>query len=185
MGDYIAVGRVCALGEMSESYLEAHVEFLKDKEVTRYLRIRNNANIEQQRKWLRETLRSQNDELLAVFAKENTRDIFIGLLQLREIDRIDGTAHVGMMIGDKRYWGRGVGGEAGLLQLKHAFDDLGLRWVYGRTASSNLRTQRLLEKVGYKKQGLRPSCRLIDGVYEDELLYGVCRKTWQPIWDSR
>lgn len=182
MGDYTAIGRTCALGQMTEAYLETHVRFLQDPEVTRYLRIRETATVERQRTWVRRTLGSPSHELLAIFAT-GEGDRFVGLAQLREIDRVDGTAHSGMLIGDRGYWGRGIATEAKLLQLRHAFDDIGLRWIYSRTVSCNLRAQRFLEGTGYREQGLRPQSRLIDGVYHDEILYGVSRETWEPFWN--
>ncbi len=182
MSSDFADGRQCVLVPMSEQYLEAHVRFLNDPDVSRYLRLRPAARaLECQRTWLKKVLASERDQLLAILAKES-HNAFIGVVHLREIDHVDKIAHGGMVVGNKQFWGKGVGREARLLQLKGAFDTLDLRWVYGRTVRCNRRARTLMEKTGYRLQGVRPAGRLVDGVYEDELLYGVCRETWEVVW---
>lgn len=183
MSTILIAGRHCALAPMCEEYLEAHVRFLNDPLVNKYLRIRGDAlGIDSQRAWLQKTLASRSDQLLAVLASGESEGAFIGTVHLRDIDSNDGIAHGGMMIGNRCFWGRGVATEARLMHLKIAFDQLHLRWVYGRTVACNHRARKLLQSTGYSLQGTRPQSRLVEGVYWDELLFGVSREMWEIVW---
>lgn len=180
---YLMSGRLCGLKPMEEKYLNDHVRFLQDTDVTAYLRI-GIPNLEGQRAWLQRVLTSSREELFAIFARQVESDLFIGVIHLRDVDNESGTAHSGMVIGDKRFWGRGIGTEAKHFQLKYAFEEMGLRWVYSRTASGNVRARRMLENTGYVRQGIRPSCRLVNGRYQDEFLYGASPASWRPRWEA-
>jgi RimJ/RimL family protein N-acetyltransferase len=166
----------CSLEDMRQEYLPQHVAFLQDSDVRRYLRIRSEVTIEQQRAWLERVQRSSSDVLHAIIATDDRS--FIGVAQLKDIDVFDRTANGGLVIGDKQRWGKGYATEARSLQLQYAFDHLRLRWVYGRTAACNIGAQRLMVANGYREIGRRPECRLIDGIFYDEYLYAVSREWW-------
>ena len=51
-------------------------------------------------------------------------------------------------------WGRGIATEAGGAVLGHAFDQLGIDPVVGVTHPANRRSRRVLEKLGFRYQGL-------------------------------
>lgn len=178
-------GRSCVLGDMQEEYLSLHTTYLNDPEVNRYLLSRPPFTIDQQRKWL-EGRRRAGDQVLAVFVPESREGdeqlIFIGVMDLRGVDRSRKTASSGSVIGDKRYWGRGIAREARLMQLKLAFDTLGLEQIFSTTVRPNVRSQRLLESTGYQLIACHPKTRLVDGFFHDELVYRVSRSLWLPHW---
>lgn len=158
---------------MSAAYLNDHVRLLQNPRVYRTLRITDEArSLEGQRKWLEKTLAT--DHVLAILA----HDTFIGMDKLHEINLVDKTSGGGMLISDTRYWGMGIATEVRKRHLMYAFNDLGLRWVYGKTVASNIGAQKLMLKLGYVPQGVRPAARLVDGAYEDELLYGVSKEAF-------
>jgi diamine N-acetyltransferase len=165
---------------MSMEYAARHAELLSDDTVVRYLRIRKPVTLEDQSKWLERALASNTNALHAILAlDESDAQAYIGIAQLREIDPVDKTAHGGLLVADKRYWSRGVGSEARGLQLRYAFESLGLRWVFGRTVACNAAARRLLEKTGYEVQGVRPRSRFVEGEYWDEILFGISREKWE------
>lgn len=51
-------------------------------------------------------------------------------------------------------WGRGIATEAGQAVLGHAFGALGIDPLVGVTHPSNRRSRRVLEKLGFRYQGL-------------------------------
>lgn len=179
-------GHRCALGVMLEEYLPLQTDYLNDPEVNRFIRSRPPFTIEQQRKWLRERKRVR-DQVLAILAREaegsRHQFTFIGIMDLHGIDRQKRTAHSGSVIGNKRYWRKGIAREARLMQLKIAFDELGLSWIYRETVRPNIRSQLLLESTGYEMFEVRPQTRLVEGVLHDELYYRVSRALWLPYWN--
>lgn len=179
-------GCLSVLAEMQEEYLPVHTNYFNDPEVNRFILSRPPFTISQQREWLYQR-RSQGDQIFAVLARELIGKvenlIFIGVMDLREIDFKKSIAYSGSVIGNKHYWGRGIAREARLMQLKIAFDELELEWVYSKTIRPNIRGQHLLESTGYQLVNVFSENRLLEGVLYDELLYRVSREIWLPLWN--
>jgi RimJ/RimL family protein N-acetyltransferase len=177
-------GDLCILGHMREEYLPRHVEFLNDPDVHRYLIRRPPFTLDDQEAWLKRMQDSATDIIFAILAKGMGGDspIFIGVVGLHDIHLTDRTARSGTIIGDKRYWGRGIGTEAKLLQLKYAFVELNLRWVSSSVAGGNRGSLGFLKNAGYRKIGMNSSGRVIDGEYHDEVLLKVSKKAWERRW---
>ncbi len=180
MTKIILQGSICALAEMTEDYLPQHVNFLRNPQVIRYVRIRLPITLESQRTWLEQMRTSRADLVFAVLVQPESK--FVGVVGLHEIDHFDRTARGGAIIGDRQYWGRGIATEARFLQLKFAFEVLRLRWVWGSTIRPNKRSQRLLARTGYVQVGIRPRCRRVGNVFEDELLYAVSPAQWRKAY---
>jgi [ribosomal protein S5]-alanine N-acetyltransferase len=70
----------------------------------------------------------------------------IGTVNL-EIDAGSGSAMLGYAIG-RSYWGRGLAGEAALAVLSWGFGALRLTRVWASTSARNVRSQRVLAKLG-------------------------------------
>lgn len=87
-------------------------------------------------------------------------------------------AMFGASIGDPEYWGGGYGTDALLLLTDYAFDDLDMRRVFLATMSLNARVMRQMEKVGFTLEARRRQAIHADGVYYDELYYGLMRDEW-------
>jgi ribosomal-protein-alanine N-acetyltransferase len=66
------------------------------------------------------------------------------------------------------YMSRGV--EAA---LRHAFADLRLHRVEAACAPHNERSRRLLERLGFQHEGFARAYLLIDGAWQDHLLFGL------------
>tara|TARA_B100000749_G_scaffold277484_1_gene266502 strand:+ start:1258 stop:1581 length:324 start_codon:yes stop_codon:yes gene_type:complete len=60
-------------------------------------------------------------------------------------------AELGIMIGDKGYWGKGYGADIVKTLLTHLFLDIALDRVYLHTLTWNYRAQASFEKAGFKK----------------------------------
>ncbi len=186
MHKIVMEGRRCALGEMIEEYLPMHTNYMNDPEVNRFIHSRPPFTVEKQREWLRQGKRV-GDQVLAILVSKPKDSIerftFVGVVDLHNIDPKERTANSGSVIGNKRYWRRGIAREAKLMQLKIAFDDLKLNWIYSRTIRPNVSSQRLLESSGYKLFDVCPEARLVDGVLHDELYYRVSCALWLPYWN--
>ena len=63
-------------------------------------------------------------------------------------------AELHICIGERKYWGRGLGTEAVLAVLDMAFVDMGLKSIYLRVYRHNLRAIRCYEKCGFKKEAI-------------------------------
>jgi RimJ/RimL family protein N-acetyltransferase len=78
-------------------------------------------------------------------------------------------------------WGRGYATEAARALLGWAFDTLDLNRVQAETDTRNAASARVLEKLGFEREGtLREDC-VVNGEVSDSWVYGLLRRQWQPL----
>ena len=106
----------------------------------------------------------------------------IGGISLRKIDKFQGKASVGYWTGEK-YWRQGYGSEALDAILKFAFNKLKLRRIGAGVIAGNPSSGKMLEKFGFKKEGLkRKACRSkANKEIYDEYTYGLLKEEWKKI----
>ncbi|TWT13176.1 GNAT family N-acetyltransferase [Planomicrobium sp. CPCC 101079] len=63
----------------------------------------------------------------------------------------DQTAELGIAIGESGLWGKGIGFNAANCMLKFAADKLGITIFTAETNEANLRSRKILEKIGFKE----------------------------------
>lgn len=89
------------------------------------------------------------------------------------------SAAIGYCYGEAA-WGRGYATEAALALLAWAFETLDLNRVQAETDTRNLASARVLEKLGFVREGtLREDC-VVDGDVSDSWVYGLLRREWRP-----
>ena len=97
---------------------------------------------------------------------------FVGCCDLSEIDRWHHRAEVGFVIA-KPYWSDGYAFEAMQAVMAHAAQALHLRRLSARTQLGNVRSVRLLERLGFREEGLLRGYVARDGERRDCLLFGL------------
>ena len=85
-------------------------------------------------------------------------------------------ATLGIVIGEKEYWGKGYGTEAVKTMLRYAFHELGLNRVELETYSFNPRAQRCYERAGFRREGVRRGALYRDGKFHDIIIMGILRE---------
>ncbi len=73
--------------------------------------------------------------------------------------------------------GRGYASEAVRTVLGYLFDQ-GLHRVSAECDARNERSARLLERVGFRREGYRPSCSWAKGEWTDDILFGLLAADW-------
>src|SRR5204862_77624 len=81
--------------------------------------------------------------------------LYVGNCGLHEIDPVDRHATLGIVIGRKEQWGKGLGSDAVTLLCRHAFDGLGLHKVCLSCYATNERGLRLYARTGFTPEGRR------------------------------
>jgi RimJ/RimL family protein N-acetyltransferase len=92
---------------------------------------------------------------------DKASDELIGRCVLFQIDPVNRSAMMGIVIGEKGYWGRGYGREATGLLLDYAFNLLNLNNVMLGTFSFNERALRCYRAVGFREIGRRRQARIV------------------------
>jgi [ribosomal protein S5]-alanine N-acetyltransferase len=77
-------------------------------------------------------------------------------------------------------WGHGYATEAARAVLGWAFDTLDLNRVQAEADTRNIASGRVLEKLGFVREGtLREDC-VVNGDVSDSWIYGLLRREWAP-----
>ncbi|GAA1987240.1 GNAT family N-acetyltransferase [Catenulispora subtropica] len=81
---------------------------------------------------------------------------------------------------DDAVWGQGYATEAARALLRWAFDTLDLNRVQAETDTRNGASARVLEKLGFLREGtLREDC-VVNGEVSDSWVFGLLRRDWRP-----
>ena len=91
----------------------------------------------------------RNDPWSLRFAIETLEGRHIGNCGCYDIDHRRGTAEVGIMIGEREYWGRGYGSQAMATLVEYLFTCTPVRFLYLHTLHWNTRARRSFAKVGF------------------------------------
>ncbi|RJX19023.1 MAG: N-acetyltransferase [Desulforudis sp.] len=102
----------------------------------------------------------------------------IGNISLQSINWIYRSAEFAVIIGESKYWGQGIGYEAGRLLIKHGFRRLNLNRIWTGTAATNAGMRNLALKLGFKEEGVFRQGMFLDGEYVSIIAYGLLRADW-------
>ena len=81
---------------------------------------------------------------------------------------------------DDAAWGHGYATEAAHELLRWAFDTLSLNRIQAEVDTRNVASARVLEKLGFIREGtLREGC-IVDGEVSDSWVYGLIGRDWRP-----
>jgi len=140
--------------------------WLNDKIVNQYLETRK-ATIVGLKKYIKEKNNNPNCLFLGIFFKK--KQIHIGNIKLEPIDFENSKATIGMLIGAKDFWGKGIGTEAIKLLVDYGFKNLNLKEINLGVISENKVAIKVYKKVGFKinsieKEPIEHDNKLFDAI---------------------
>jgi [ribosomal protein S5]-alanine N-acetyltransferase len=104
---------------------------------------------------------------------------FVGWCSLTEWNPDYRSALLGYCL-DHAMWGHGYATEAAHALLQWAFGTLDLNRVQAEADTRNVASARVLEKVGFVREGtLRENC-VVNGEVSDSWVFGLIRRDWRP-----
>ena len=128
------------------------------------------AGLERMREDVADTIRRREHVFSIV---ELEADKLIGRGLLFNVDVVNRSAMLGLVIGEKGYWGQGYGQDATRLLLEYAFGLLNLNSVMLGAFSFNQRAIQAYRRVGFKEIGRRRQARIIAGRAYDVILMDI------------
>ena len=103
----------------------------------------------------------------------------IGTTSFHDISPISKRLEVGYTWYAKSYWRTHVNTTCKLMLLTHIFENLDYQTVGWRTDIGNHRSQRAIERLGAKKDGVIRGNRVCrDGVISDTVMYSLIKSEW-------
>lgn len=151
---------------------EAYAGWINDSEVNRYLTSKS-ATPESLRAYIQERMHRTDVEFYGIFLNEG--DTRIGTIKLEPLSKEEGNATIGIMIGEKAYWGGGYGPEAMRCLMRHAFEDLELSEIRLGVIGQNERAVHAFQKLGFHQTHLDSGSIHMNGETYDKVLM-VCSK---------
>ncbi|MFA5944457.1 MAG: GNAT family protein [Candidatus Thermoplasmatota archaeon] len=97
----------------------------------------------------------------------------VGTIGLRNLNWKDGNASVGVMVGDPRARGKGIGADALQAISNHAFDELGLHRLDAEILAGNKASLALFKQCGWTVEGVRREWVRRSGSWHDKVLVGL------------
>lgn len=169
------VGNRVYLRALCPEDLDGHyMSWLNDAEVCRYNSHHRFPYTRSQAEHYVSTVAASRENLvLAVVTK--AKDLHIGNIALQNVDAISRSAEFAVLLGDKKYWGRGFGAEAAVLLIRHGFEALNLHRIYCGTFAPNEGMRRLAGALGFAQEGQRREAFFKNGAFVDIIEYGLLR----------
>lgn len=151
---------------------ETYLGWLHDSSVNQFLELRfaPPGTLSALRKFIKKVNQSDDELLFGIFLREGPTHI--GNIKLGPINFPHSRAHIGIMIGEKSYWGRGLATEAIVLLSGLATSGLGLSRIYAGCYESNVGSRRAFERAGFSLEArLADFWESPDGSCEHELIF--------------
>jgi len=164
------IGESCYLSPLCHDEVEKYTEWVNDMETGLYVLFASSViDINKERSIL-EYL-SKHDTVMAIVEKECNKSV--GICGLHNRNDVHRTANFGIFIGDKNYWGQGIGTEATMLMLDYAFQVLNLNSVHLEVVDFNKRAIACYDKCGFKYAGKKRQAIFMAGIYHDLFIYDI------------
>ncbi len=163
---------VCRIRAWRESDAEELQALGNDPEVTQFLRDRfcYPYEIEDARTWIRISI---EDDPSSLAVEVDGRLAGAAALELYPAERRH-TAELGYWLG-RDYWGRGIATAVCAGMTQHAFEHFMLVRVQAEVYGPNAASVRVLEKCGYRLEGVRRKAILKGETYLDASVYAKLR----------
>jgi RimJ/RimL family protein N-acetyltransferase len=154
------------------------VRWLSDGETTSFLSMRAPISVAMEEKWFEEMLARQGKEayLFVICLLEDSRPI--GTLGLFNIDSTNGSAGIGIWIGEKDLWGKGLGSDATNAIVDFGFGMLRLERLWLEVYDFNKRARRTYDKTGFTLEGVKRHAAYRHGRHVDVELMSMLRDEW-------
>ncbi len=121
-----------------------------------------------------ESLDGDREIFLAINVKETGRSVerFVGTLKIYDIDYLARRASLGILVGDRKSWGRGIASAAIGVACGFVFEELGFNKVCAGYMSTNTAMRRAFEKNEFVVEGVLKDHLYLGGSIIDHVLVG-------------
>ena len=154
------------------------VRWLNDGETSRDLAIRSPLSLALEESWFERLLQDHGRSRYHFVICLRADGRAIGAISLEDVDRENGNAAFGIVIGEPDDWGKGYGTEATRAICDFAFGELRLERVYLDVYASNPAGRRVYEKAGFVHEGTQRHTHFARGTFHDVHRMAILRDEW-------
>jgi RimJ/RimL family protein N-acetyltransferase len=122
-------------------------------------------------KFVEQKSTDKNTVMLAICDKVSNKHI--GNIKLDNFDWVSRTCELGILIGEKDFWGKGIGSEVCKLTIQYAFLQLNIRKILLAVYANNAGAIKVYEKLGFVNEGTLRQHIWSNGQYIDKHFMGL------------
>ena len=176
----VMAGRHVRLEPLTLDHAQGLQEALRDPGVWTWIHVSQPAGLPQMRAFVSELLARQEDRMQVTWAQidASTGEV-AGVTAYHDIVPKDRGLCIGATFLGPRWQRTGVNTEAKLMLLERAFDALGVIRVGWTTHHGNLRSQRAIERLGARRDGVLRNHKIMpDGSVRHTVVYSMTDAEW-------
>lgn len=173
------MGKKILMRPINQNDFSLIAKWINDNEVTYYMFYgQKPLTLEQVSQEIQHQINSQNNIVLIITILSSATPIgFAGLYDIHLTAR---KAELRILIGEKKYWGKGYGTETVELLTYYGFDRLNLNKIWLGVTADNKRALRTYEKSGYKVEGCLRQDIYRNSRYYDSIRMAILREAYYP-----
>jgi RimJ/RimL family protein N-acetyltransferase len=177
---FIQGERIDLVAQLSK-WVEIYTKWHNNPKVRQYARHEFPVALEDVKKWFEANPERGLEDFVVfvIYHKLDKRPI--GDIGLNHINWVSRNANIFAEIGEPKYWGKGIVGEAAKLMINYGFSELNLHKIHASVYNPNERSLRAAEKLGFKKEGILKEHLYVDGEYVDNHKFSILRKEWLEV----
>lgn len=149
------------LGPMRRELIPTYQRWINDVEVARFVGMVQPMTEEQETRWYDRIVNEDDAVHFTIYEMASRQPI--GSVALHGVNQRDGTAELGIAIGDAEMHGQGYGTEAVQLMCDYGFNVLRLTNIMLRLIAFNERALRAYTRAGFREFGRRRRCEFVGG----------------------
>jgi len=152
--------------------------------VTRFTLFETHRSIDDARWFVTDYVRSryasEEPDPLAIVLRDDPLGRMVGAIGAHWASQPNGTMELGYSLAEP-YWGRGLTTEAARAVTDHVFEWYPVERLQARVFVGNESSGRVLEKLGFGREGVLRSLVLRRGRHRDIVMYSLVREDWERV----
>jgi RimJ/RimL family protein N-acetyltransferase len=177
-------GRLSYLRAAEREDLPTFVRWINDRRTSRFLKIRSPLSMPLEERFFERMVDAQGKDrwFFVICLLEDDRPV--GTVSLEGVDLVNGSAGLGILIGDPADTGHGYGSDAIAALLDFGFGSLRLERIWLDVFEFNPRARRVYERLGFVHEGTLRHAAFRDGRHRDIQRMAILRDEWRsPLGD--
>lgn len=150
-----------------------YLSWLQDSEIMQGIAT-SGYTLESLKEYVQQKLSDRNISFFAICTIDTNEHI--GNIKIDFHDSKANISELGLLIGNKNYWRKGVGFEACQLAINFGFQTLKLRKLYLAVYENNLNARQLYEKIGFKVEGILRKHVVVNNKLYDKYIMGIFKE---------
>ena len=156
-------------------------QWFNDPEVTRHMNKGQEFNsIEKQLAFFNKMRISEGDCVLAICELETKKHIGTTAFHNIRVEFDKRVGSFGIVIGEKEYWGKGIGTEVWRMMVNYGFKELRLDQIETKIFSTNNASLKVSKKLGFQLVKRMKSELVKHGRSIDRILFRLEKDAWGP-----